>query len=63
VSREAEEEQSTLRFQAKFDSAKTAKKLERGETNTRRGLFQQPALMFVVNRISQNSTFPLRSAE
>jgi hypothetical protein len=43
VSREAEEEQSTLRFQAKFDSAKTTKKLKRGETNTRRGLFQQPA--------------------
>ena len=43
MSREAEEEQSTLRFQAQFDSAKTAKKLERGETSKGRGLFQQPA--------------------
>ena len=43
MSREAEEEQSTLRFQAQFDSAKTAKKLQRGETSKGRGLFQQPA--------------------
>ena len=50
MSREAEEEQSTLRFPAQFDSAKTAKKLERDETSKGRGLFQQPALMFAVNR-------------